>query len=252
MLDVDGQVISADVLVERIEHLLEAVHSAGQVPGAAPAGPLEPVAHLDAPVHAMRSIHRQMHPPVIDGNGVRGRAGSVVKRAVRKATSWYVEPRWIQQQQLDGYAVEFSSQAFNSIFRIDLELDELRRQVTRLKMQLVASMERTNRVRRDVAGVVDDLAAQGEMLHDAALQSDVRPLAKEITSILDRLGAIGTTGADIDYVGFEDRFRGGTDELRAAQDALPRTLPPGPGRGTDHRHRVRAGRDAVHPPRGRP
>jgi O-antigen chain-terminating methyltransferase len=54
----------------------------------------------------------------------------------------------------------------------------------------------------------------------------VRPLAKEINSILDRLGAIGTTGADIDYVGFEDKFRGGTDELRASQARYLSLFPP--------------------------
>ncbi|MGA3146376.1 MAG: class I SAM-dependent methyltransferase [Acidimicrobiales bacterium] len=227
MLDVDGQVISADVLVERIEHLLEAVHSGSQTPGAASADPAAPVAPLDVPIHSMRVIHGQMHPPEIGGTvGLRGRAGSVVKRAVRKATSWYVEPRWILQQQLDSQGIEFSAQAYNAVYRIDNELDELRRQVIRLKMQLVAAIERTNLVRRDVAGLADDLATQWNKIEHSALQTDIRPLTREITSILDRLGAVGTTGADIDYVGFEDRFRGSTDELRASQERYLKLFPP--------------------------
>ena len=83
--------------------------------------------------------------------------------------------------------------------------------------------------------MVENNALQGEMLDQVALQSDVRPLSKEITSILDRLGAVGTTGADIDYVGFEDRFRGSKDELRASQERYLRLFPPSslPGRIID-------------------
>ncbi len=227
MLDVDGQVISADVLVERIEGLLEAVHSGSQIPGAASADGAGAVVPLDVPIHNMRVIHGQIHPPEIGGTGgLRGRAASVVKRAVRKATSWYVEPRWILQQQLDTQAIEFSAQAYNAVYRIDNELDELRRQVARLKMQLVAAIERTNRVHRQVVDLADDLAAQHDRIEYSALQTDIRPLTREITSILDRLGAIGTTGADIDYVGFEDRFRGSTDELRASQERYLKLFPP--------------------------
>jgi SAM-dependent methyltransferase len=227
MLDVDGQVISADVLVQRIEHLLEAIHAGNQPVSAASADHPAPSTSLDAPIHAMRVIHKEIHPPTVDGEGgLRGRAGSIVKRAVRKMTGWYVEPRWILQQQLDGQNIEFSAQAYNSVYRIDTELDELRRQITRLKMQVVASSERTNRVRREVADLAEDLAVQNEMLEHAAMQADLRPLAKEITSVLDRLGAIGTSGADIDYVGFEDRFRGSKDQLRASQERYLSLFPP--------------------------
>ena len=203
-----------------------------QTPAASSADPTVAVTPMDLPIHLMRVAHGQMHPPEVGGaGGLGGRVGSAVKRAVRKATSWYVEPRWILQQELDGQAIEFSALAYNSVYRIDNELDELRRQLTRLKMQLAASLERTNRVRRDLTGLVDDLARQSEMLEQTALRSDVRPLAKEITSILDRLGAVGTTGADIDYVGFEDRFRGITDELRASQERYVGLFPPARCRG---------------------
>ncbi len=225
MLDVDGQVISADVLIERIEHLLGAVRADERTSTAL----VEPSPPLDLPIHRMRTVLSEIHPPDVDGSpGTRGLVGSVVKRVVRRMTSWYVEPRWILQQQFDSQGVEFSAQAYNSIYRIDTELDELRRQIARLKMQLVTVSETNNRMRREVASIVEDTALQTEVFQHAALQSDVRPLAKEITSILDRLGAIGTTGADIDYVGFEDRFRGSKEELRASQERYLTLFPPGP------------------------
>ncbi len=225
MLDVDGQVISADVLIERIEHLLGAVRVDERTSTAL----VEPSPPLDLPIHRMRTVLSEIHPPDVDGSsGPRGLVGSVVKRVVRRMTSWYVEPRWILQQQFDSQGVEFSAQAYNSIYRIDTELDELRRQIARLKMQLVTVSETNNRMRREVASIVEDTQLQTEVFQHAALQSDVRPLAKEITSILDRLGAIGTTGADIDYVGFEDRFRGSKEELRASQERYLTLFPPGP------------------------
>ncbi len=225
MLDVDGQVISADALVDRVEHLLGAARAADRSHGAASTDHPAPPAPMYALIHAMRVFHGQLHPPEVGGGaGLRGRVGSVVKRVVRRLTSWYVEPRWIVQQQFDSELIEFSAQAYNAIYRIDTELDELRRQVTRLKMQLVAASERTNRVRRDTA----DLA---ELLEQTATRSDLAPLTKELTSVLDRLGAIGTAGADIDYVGFEDRFRGNRGELRASQERYVGLFPPSGGQG---------------------
>ncbi len=240
LFDVDGQVISADALVERVEHLLQGVRSAGGPSAGAVAGQPAPPTALDAPIHAMRVIHGQLHPPDVDGRpGLRGRVGSVLRRVVRRLTSWYVEPRWVLQQEFDTQSIEFSAQAFNAVYRVDAELEELRAQMARLKMQLVAANERTNRVRRDVGDLADrvtdrldslteDLAVQ--RLDQSVLRSELAPLQTELTSVLGRLGAVGTTGADIDYVGFEDRFRGTTEDLRLAQERYVSLFPP-PGIG---------------------
>jgi O-antigen chain-terminating methyltransferase len=225
MLDVDGQVISADVLVQRIENLLEAVQVGDQASGApGPQGSANRVTPdpLDAPIHSMRVIHSDLHPPILEGaGGIRGRISTTGKRFVRKMTRWYVEPRWIVQEQLDSQLIEFAARAYNNVYRLDCELDDLRQQNTRLRMQLVAANERTSQVRRAVGSLTAIVENQGDMVEasvsQAVSRADVDSLTKEITSVLDRLGAIGTTGADIDYVDFEDRFRGSKDELRAAQ-----------------------------------
>jgi SAM-dependent methyltransferase len=241
MLDVDGQVISADVLVQRIETLLEAV-KAGDQAGDQAGGPPGPQGGanrvtpepLDAPIHSMRVIHSDLHPPTLEGvGGLRGRVSTTGKRIVRKLTRWYVEPRWISQEQLDGQMIEFAARAFNNVYRLDRELDDLRQQNTRLRMQLVAANERTSQVRRTMGTLAAMVEGQGDAVELATSQvvsrDDVDTLTKEITSVLDRLGAIGTTGADIDYVEFEDRFRGSNDELRASQERYLTLFPWGPG-----------------------
>jgi 2-polyprenyl-3-methyl-5-hydroxy-6-metoxy-1,4-benzoquinol methylase len=233
MLDVDGQVVPAEVLVERVEQLLGAIDTSAL--SSFPTG-RPPAPSLDAPIHAMRVMHSQMHPPDLGhAGGLRGRVGTLVRRVVRKLTSWYVEPRWILQQQIDSQIIEFDSQMYNSVRRIDAELDELRQRNARLKLQLVTASERISRYRHEVGELRKAATRQEELLQGVAMQDDVRPLAQEVTALLDRLGAIGTSGANIDYAGFEDRFRGESGEVAKAQERYVSLFPPAsePGRIVD-------------------
>jgi 2-polyprenyl-3-methyl-5-hydroxy-6-metoxy-1,4-benzoquinol methylase len=233
VLDIDGQVISADVLLQRVEQLLGTIDTR-DVSIAPREGVTPPT--VDAPIHAMRVIQREMHPPDLDApGGGGGRVGRFAKRVVRRLTSWYVEPRWVLQQQLDSENIEFASRAYNSISRIEVELDDLRRQNTRLKLQLVDSNERVSRLRHHQGELSKSVELYEMLLAGVAMQDEVRPLAQEVTALLDRLGAIGTTGANINYAEFEDRFRGGSDEVEHSQERYLSLFPPAsePGRIVD-------------------
>lgn len=224
MLDIDGQVVSADALVQRVEDLLRSIDSeevTTEVKGRRP----EPT--LDAPIHAMRLMHREMGAPVLPPpSGLRGHVSLFAKRLVRKATSWYVEPRWMVQHQIDSENIDYASQVYNTVRRIEVELDELRRQNIRLKLQLVATSERVNGYRSELRLVRESTSVQEGILKGVAMQDEVQPLAREITALLDRLGAVGATGAAIDYVDFEDRFRGDNSELADAQERYLSLFPP--------------------------
>ena len=72
MLDVDGHVISPDVLLERVQQLVSTID--GQSPS--PPAHIRPVAteQLAAPVHAMQPLLEALHPPDLSGAaGLRGR-----------------------------------------------------------------------------------------------------------------------------------------------------------------------------------
>ena len=145
MLDVDGQVVSAEALVERVEYLLTTINRDD-----APATTADRVdeSPLDSPIHSMRLLFGELHPPeLVDTSSVRARVSVLVKRLIRKTTSWYVEPRWVVQQQIDRDTIDFASQAYNAVRRMEAEVNELRRQTTRLKLQLVAASERVGRYR---------------------------------------------------------------------------------------------------------
>ncbi len=205
MLDVDGKVVGADDLVNRVEQLIDRIRAGEATPGAADPTGLPAVV---APIHAMRAAHGTVHPP-----DVAGGAGSVLKKAVRRLTSWYVEPRWIAEQELDARTIDFASEAYNNLHRIDVELEGLRRQNVRMKLDLVAAVERFRIAQGEIDRLSQALAEQGVVLRGTAMQDEVRVLGKEVESVLNRLGAETTRGVDLDYVEFERRFRGASADI---------------------------------------
>jgi O-antigen chain-terminating methyltransferase len=223
VFDVDGQVINADDLVERVRRLIRTIDEKDPSPvepdqTAVPSGR---IALVEAPLHSMQAALADLHPPELGRPaGARGRVSVFVKRLVRRLTSWYVEPRWIHQERYDGQNLELASGIVNQFHRLDAELDEMRRQNTRLKLQVVASVERLNRHRREVE----------RLFENAATQEDTRFLSRQ----LERVGAAGVSGAEIDYVDFENRCRGSSEQLREAQsDYLTLFPPPGDGKVID-------------------
>lgn len=233
MLDVDGQVISAEALTQRVRRLIESI-DAGTLPDGSMIQPADPT--MEGWIGAMRHAHGQLHPPDLSRpRGLRGHAGAFVKRMVRRFTSWYVEPRWVLQQELDSQAIAFASAASAAVARMDADLAELRRQNARLRLQAVVSNERSARALHDAGDLDKVVARQAKFLEGVAMQDDLRPLNREITALLERLGAIGSTGAEISYTDFEDMFRGASGEVEKAQERYLTLFPPAsdPGRVVD-------------------
>ncbi|MGO9855759.1 MAG: class I SAM-dependent methyltransferase [Acidimicrobiales bacterium] len=223
MLDVDGHVIRPDVLVERVQQLVSTI--GGQSPPAPAAIQAVSTEQLAAPVHAMQPLLAELRPPDLSGaTGLRGRIGRLFKRVIRRLTSWYVEPRWIIQEQFDVRNIEFSRQVIGAfdrtnrhLERVDGELEELRRQNIRLKLQIVAEIERHSRHRREI----------GEILKTVASQVDLQNLSRDVK----RLGVTGSTSTDIDYVEFEDRCRGSSENVQHAQERYLALFPTASGSG---------------------
>jgi 2-polyprenyl-3-methyl-5-hydroxy-6-metoxy-1,4-benzoquinol methylase len=234
VLDVDGHVISAEVLVQRVQDLM-AVATAGGEP--APGSTSEPA--LDAPIHAMRVVHRKLHPPALDsGRGLRASVSRFTKRIVRKLTGWYVEPRWALQQELDAQNIEFASLMYNFVYngtyRIDRELDELRKQNARLKLRLVDANERLSRYQHQLGGYRRELSETNEivslqlerLLVELAKEPDrARALAEELAHAL-RFTGPETSRSHLDNVEFQARFRGSDEELLRSQAHYVSYFPP--------------------------
>jgi O-antigen chain-terminating methyltransferase len=202
----DWDVIAPQELIARVESLLARIDAGEALPAAAPAPGLDTMV---TPVHEMRLLHSGLQPPDLGaGGGPRRRAGGIVKRLVRRLTSWYVEPRWTVQEQIDAKAIDFSSEAYNAVYRLEEELERVRQQNARLRLEIVATGERLRQAEERVGRQGEELADAQRVLSGVAMEDEVRSLSKEVTAILARFGADGVAGADIDYVEFERRFRG--------------------------------------------
>jgi SAM-dependent methyltransferase len=249
VLEVDGHVISKDELVDRVEQLVQAAReqpsevtysvSSGLAPG-----------DLEEQVHALRFLQGHVTPPgLARASGLRGQLAWGAKRAIRKATSWYVEPRWRTQQDFDVRTAEFATQVLNQLRLLTREVEGLRRNQLTLRMQLVSTVERANALQGRMRSAAEEMAQRHRdvselLLHrpdNNDLRQEVDVLHREVTSLLERLGAGSSSGAEVDYVGFENRFRGSSEELKNAQrhyldwlpgDGVPgRVLDVGCGRG---------------------
>ena len=104
MLDADGNVVSPNELVARVEHLMRSTAAAQPSPDGPEAAEHQPhsemtVAHTNA-LHVLQ--HQLVVPPIESPPGVAAPGKRMFKRVIRKFTWWYVEPRWRVQNDFDA------------------------------------------------------------------------------------------------------------------------------------------------------
>ncbi len=112
----------------------------------------------------------------------------MVKKVVRRLTSWYVEPRWVAEQALDARTIDFASEAYNNLHRMERELEALRRQNVRIKLELVAAVERFRSAQAEIDALAIAVAELGVVVQGTAMQDDLRVLGKEVGSLLEPAG----------------------------------------------------------------
>jgi O-antigen chain-terminating methyltransferase len=228
MLEVDGQVVDAAELVRRVNELVQSVDSAGALSQSPEGEYRSEWARLSNHLDALRTLHDQMEPPGVGlATGLRGRAVRLTKRAAQKLTWWYVEPRWAKQREYNVHSRELLSGLSSFYKEVEelhqREMQELRLRNLTLRRQVVTSLERVNRLQ---AQQNQFLSFVREHLRQEVNQEDMWALRKEVEGLLQRLGAASVAGADIDYVAFEDRFRGPASEVRTAQERYVGLFPP--------------------------
>ena len=206
VLDVDGNVISSEELVRRVERHVTTIGPTRLRSGDGIAGQrtAAPTALNEAALRSLWALQARTRPPELgQPKSLKGRASKFAKRVVRKLTHWYVEPRWTVQQAYNLQNAEFASGV----------LAELRLQNDRFELQADSFAEQLERSRR-----------QGG--DGFAMQEDVQLLRREVAVVLERLGMAAASGADIDYPAFEELFRGSSEEIRVSQERYLTKLPP--------------------------
>jgi 2-polyprenyl-3-methyl-5-hydroxy-6-metoxy-1,4-benzoquinol methylase len=269
MLDVDAKVVTGDELVRRVQEVL-ARTDRGELSFARTVAPHPDLEQHDRTGERAAAMHQRLaeiqQPPILVPPGAAGRAKRFGKKAVRKLVWWYVEPRWVPQRQFDTEAAYFATDVDSALGRLRDSIADVRAYARRVADRTRILVHDTNDLRttvltvedavRDIhsslAGIDERLDRLGEIY---TTRNDFGDLHEEVSGVLARLGAASAAGADVDYVAFEERFRGESEGLKKVQAEYVQYFPapgePGPivdigcGRGEMLEALLDAGHEAI-------
>jgi SAM-dependent methyltransferase len=241
MLEIDGRVASAADLVRRVQDVL-ARTDRGELSfaRAVPPSPDNQTAVLPTAPRAEAMQDRAdaiQAPPILVGPGPVGRVKRFGKKVVRKLTFWYVEPRWVPQREFDVETASFARDVNRALDDVTDSIAETRSYARRVGDRTRMLAFDANDMATSVAAIQDTvfelrtaLATIEQRIDDLqfsyAKSTEVELLHHEVRGVLDRLGAASAAAGDIDYVAFEDRFRGASEDLRELQREYLQYLPP--------------------------
>jgi O-antigen chain-terminating methyltransferase len=240
VLEIDANVADGMDLVRRVREVMANTDRgelmiARTVPPSVEADLIADTAERAASMH--HRVDEIQMPPVLAASSPIGRLKRLGKKAVRKATWWYVEPRWVPQRAFDTEAAQFATAVDAALSDLRSGLAEsrayARRVADRVRIHvldtndLVTTVGATQQAIRDVRTSLAELDQRlAELGSNYYERDDVDLLHSEVRTVLDRLGAASSSGADVDYVAFEDRFRGDSSELKRIQSEYLQYLPP--------------------------
>lgn len=227
MIHVDGRVAAPEELTQRVAALAGALRAGGRgadVLGLA--GETDPPREVH--LNRMQQLQAEMDPPAVErGRGLRQLVAATARRGVSRAVRWYIDPRLEAQRDHNGEVWSFLAGRNHDFVTLATEVAGLRRQVGDLKLQLFAALERVSSLLPQ-----SSVAADGPRGSDAQ-RADLQALRRDVAALMERLGVSGLYGADVDYVAFEDRFRGDSEQVRASQERYLALIPPTGGRVVD-------------------
>ena len=181
MLEVDPDVIAPEVLISRLRQRLG--HEAAPVV-------LEPVEDAKVLLDDVRELQARWpvgeDVTISSHRRVLGPAIVFGKKVVRKVVRWYVDARWSRQADFNQHATRAAGDMVSYMTQLAETQHELRKDVERLKQMTDTLREENAYLRKQMA--------------DHSLLRPAEP----------------TQGADaIDYVSFEDTFRGSREGVMA-------------------------------------
>jgi 2-polyprenyl-3-methyl-5-hydroxy-6-metoxy-1,4-benzoquinol methylase len=240
MLDVDANVVSADELVRRVRDVLARTER-GELPFART---VRPQPGADPPLvdrERAAAMHERLaeiqQPPILAPPGTVGKAKRFGKKAVRKLVWWYVEPRWVPQREFDTETAMFASDVESALARLRDIVADTRSYTRRAADRTRILVHDTNELTTTVAGLHDtvqeirtSVTAIEERLDQLGdlytRRTEFEELHGEVSGVLARLGASSAAGADVDYVAFEERFRGESEGVKESQSDYVHYYPP--------------------------
>ena len=163
------QVIDPTELLSRIAATLQGIDTGALDLTPGQGLPPKPYVEAGRRAEALHSLWGTVVAPGIPAaRGPRGVGQRFVRRAVRRLTSWYVEPRFAAQHEIDAELARFATESVLAIRQVHIELTDAKREISLLKRELQHSTT-------DRTALAENAKSQETAL--AALQDTVDRLA---------------------------------------------------------------------------
>lgn len=140
-VSISGRVITEADLMERLAQERKRIEHETVGPEPRPVGwpSSEPLTTRDRADLLHKLWGTVTPPPLTKDPGLRGRIAFFAKRVARKLVSWYTEPRWLAQHEIDAETARFASSAAQALEHLQREVSHLQQWNERLQRELRAA-----------------------------------------------------------------------------------------------------------------
>lgn len=244
MLSIDGSVIDPSELIRKVSAMLDTL---------SPDGQLEerhdpPVRNANSGVSVsaeqlgrLSELHARLSPPDVSA-ATRFRT---VRKVIRKAIAWFSEPRFQVLEAMEGINGELLRGFESSIRELSSKVSGIERQLTSLRRQVTVSVPRSSNIVNEYEAFVarvENLIGVDDAHLETRLQSlpMLNNLLTEVESLREFAQQIATElnhelvlKPEINYLSFENEFRGSEEDIKTDQFAYLQYVP-----GTDDQRPV--------------
>lgn len=212
--DVAGQVVGVPDLVGRITELLGELEASEVLDDSG--APTAVDGERSALLGEMERLVGEVGPRPVPGKpGAPGQAVRLARRAAWKVLRPVLEPRLEAQRDFDERTWRFAAGRNHDFVQLRAQVEELQRSELAARLRLAAALGQVAALQ----GVVDRV--------EAAVAAAARRTERRRPEAVDGAGAGAPAVPEIDYVAFEDRFRGDPEQIRRSQQRYLQLLPPG-------------------------
>lgn len=237
MPDNDGNMVNPQELIRRVKALIDHAgetnsksdefSSDADTPYASPSD-------FGKQVERLSDLHEKLSPPLIPSYS----AIAALKRVMRRAVAWFVEPRFQVLEELEGIQNDILRQQVSASSQLETQLERAVRQLKLLKLQVSGTFPKVFEVLDDYASVMKDLREVVEdesrnledRLHKSetfqSLCSEVELLKDFVRSLAEEFNRDLLEPPEVDYVSFENVFRGSEQSISDQQLYYLGFLPP--------------------------
>ncbi len=230
MLEEDGNALSPGEIIRRVKVLIDestklSTESHSLLSAYAEIDLTEKLPGQIEGISQAFELHGQLSPPEVRANGAVG----TLKKVIRRSIAWFVEPRFQTLAELDGVQNDLLQQHMTALVVVEEQLKGLSRRLKALKRQIDGSLpavykilDRNESLSRNYVESIERASLSLEQaLQDigsiSELRSEVERLGYFAKSIASELNRGFMDSPEIDYLAFENQFRGSEESISESQ-----------------------------------